>query len=82
MTKKDIHVIPHKNGWATKIEGAQRAGVVVNTQREAIEHARNQAQRQRAEVVIHRIVIHRKDGTIRDSDSYGNDPNPPKDKKH
>jgi hypothetical protein len=27
-------------------------------------------------------VIHRKDSSIRDSDSYGNDPNPPKDKKH
>jgi hypothetical protein len=27
-------------------------------------------------------VIHRPDGTIRDKDSYGNDPNPPKDKKH
>jgi hypothetical protein len=27
-------------------------------------------------------VIHRRDGTIRDSDSYGNDPNPPRDTKH
>jgi uncharacterized protein YdaT len=76
MTKKDVHVVPHSGGWATKTEGASRAGVVVNTQREAIERARDQALRQRVEV-----VIHRKDGTIRDSDSYGNDPNPPKDKK-
>jgi hypothetical protein len=28
------------------------------------------------------VVIHRPDGTIRDKDSYGNDPNPPKDTKH
>ncbi len=75
MTRKDIHVVPHAHGWATKTEGASRAGVVVDTQREAIERAREQAQRQHVEV-----VIHRKDGTIRDSDSYGNDPNPPKDK--
>jgi hypothetical protein len=27
-------------------------------------------------------VIHRRDGKVRDSDSYGNDPNPPKDKRH
>ena len=75
MTKKDVHVVPHPDGWATKTEGASRAGVVVDTQRQAIERAREQAQRQGVEV-----VIHRKDGTIRDSDSYGNDPNPPKDK--
>jgi uncharacterized protein YdaT len=77
MTKKDIHVVPHSEGWATKKEGAQRAGVVVDTQREAIERAREQAKRENVEV-----VIHRKDGKVRDSDSYGRDPNPPKDKKH
>lgn len=77
MTKKDVHVVPHADGWATKKEGASRAGVVVDTQREAIERAREQAQREKVEV-----VIHRKDGSIRDSDSYGNDPCPPKDKKH
>lgn len=77
MTKKDIHVVPHEDGWATKKEGAGRAGVVVNTQKEAIERARDQAIQERVEV-----VIHKRDGTIRDSDSYGNDPSPPKDKKH
>lgn len=77
MTKKDIHVVPHSDGWATKKEGAGRAGVVVDTQKEAIDRARQQAIRERVEV-----VIHKRDGTIRDSDSYGNDPHPPKDKKH
>lgn len=75
MTKKDIHVVPHPDGWATKREGASRAGIVTDTQAQAIERAREQAKRQQVEV-----VIHRKDGTIRDSDSYGNDPHPPKDK--
>lgn len=77
MTKKDIHVVPHSDGWATKKEGAGRAGAVVDTQKEAIGRARQQAIRERVEV-----VIHKRDGTIRDSDSYGNDPHPPKDKKH
>jgi uncharacterized protein YdaT len=77
MIKKDIHVVPHKNGWATKAEGAGRAGVVVDTQKAAIERAREQAVRSGGEV-----VIHRKDGTIRDSDSFGNDPIPPRDKKN
>jgi len=75
--KRDIHVVPHDNGWATKKEGADRAGVVTETQKQAIDHAREQAKREQVEV-----VIHRPDGRIRDSDSYGNDPNPPKDKKH
>lgn len=77
MTKKDVHVVPHKDGWATKKEGASRAGTVTNTQKQAIERARDQAKREHVEV-----VIHGRDGKIRDSDSYGNDPNPPKDKKH
>ncbi len=77
MAKKDIHVVPHSDGWATKKEGAQRAGVVVDTQRAAIDRARDQARREHVEV-----VIHRKDGRIRDSDSDSYDPNPPKDKKH
>lgn len=75
--KRDIHVVPHQDGWATKKEGSGRAGTVNETQSEAIARAREQAIRERVEV-----VIHRKDGTIRDSDSYGSDPNPPKDRKH
>ena len=31
---------------------------------------------------FHKVVIHRRDGKIRGSDSYGNDPHPPKDRKH
>lgn len=75
--KDDIHVVPHPDGgWPTK-ECAERAGSRHDTQQEAIERAREQAKRERVEV-----VIHRKDGTVRDSDSYGNDPYLPKDKKH
>lgn len=76
--KKDVHVVPHRNGrWATRTEGAGRVGSTHSTQGAAIERAREQAIRQRTEV-----VIHRRDGRIRDSDSYGSDPNPPRDKKH
>ena len=75
--KRDIHVVPHKDGWARKKEGAGRAGSVHRTQKEAQDAAREQAKRERVEV-----VTHRKDGRIRDSDSYGNDPFPPRDRKH
>jgi uncharacterized protein YdaT len=77
MTKKDIHVVPHNGGWATRKEGAQRVGATTDTQKQAIERARDQAKREKVEV-----VIHGRDNKIRDSDSYGNDPTPPKDKKH
>lgn len=74
---KDQHVVPHEDGWAIRGEGNQRVTSVHDTQREAAERAREIARNQGSEV-----VIHRRDGTIRDSDSYGNDPNPPRDRKH
>lgn len=78
MTKKrDIHVVPRDKGWATRREGAGRVGSTHDTQREAIETGRERAIKEGVE-----LVIHRRDGTIRDSDSYGNDPTPPHDKKH
>ena len=77
MTKKDIHVVPNNDGWVTKTEGATRAGVAVATHKAAIERARGKAKLERVE-----FVIHRKDSTIRESDSYGNDPNPPRDTKN
>ena len=75
-TKKDIHVVPHDKGWATRKEGSERAGCVYQTKDKALKQGRDQAQREKVE-----LVIHRKDGTIQDSDSYGRDPFPPRDKK-
>lgn len=74
MSNKDVHVTPHPDGgWQTKTEGAGRAGSRHSTQQAAFERAREQAIRTGVEV-----VIHRPDGRIRDSNSYGNDPFPPK----
>ena len=53
--------------------GASRVGSTHGTQTEATEAARQQAIRERGEV-----VIHRPNGRIRDSNSYGSDPFPPK----
>lgn len=77
MAKRDIHVVHRGGGWATRREGASRAGSTHKTQSDAINAARERARRDRVEV-----VIHRRDGRIRDSDSYGSDPFPPHDKKH
>lgn len=74
--KKNQHIVPNGDKWAVKGAGNGKATKIVDTQREAIERAREIAINQQSEV-----VIHRPDGRIRDKDSYGNDPNPPRDKK-
>lgn len=71
---KNQHVTPHQNGgWQVKGANNSRATVRTNTQKEAINIARGIAQNKRSEV-----VIHNKHGVIRDKNSYGNDPYPPK----
>lgn len=77
MPKKDYHVVPQGEGWALKREGAQRASSLHTTQTDAIAAGKQLAKQQQTE-----LLIHRPNGQIRDSDSYGNDPLPPKDKKH
>jgi hypothetical protein len=77
MAKRDIHVVPHEDGWATKKEGAERAGGIFETKADAVEQAREQAKRERLDV-----IIHGRNGRIQDADSYGPDPFPPRDKKH
>lgn len=73
MTSKNQHVIPHRDGWAVKGEGNQRATSVHNTQQQAFDAARQIARNQQSE-----LVIHRPDGRIREKNSYGRDPFPPK----
>lgn len=73
MAGKNQHVVPHKDGWAVKGEGNTRATSVHNTQKQASDAARRIAQNQQSE-----LVIHRTDGRIRDRDSHGKDPYPPK----
>lgn len=70
---KNQHVVPQNGDWAVKGEGNQKATKVVETQKEAIEIAKEIAKNQESE-----LLIHGKDGQIRDKSSYGNDPFPPK----
>lgn len=63
------HVVPHKDGWANKKGGSERATSVHDTKREAERAAREQSRREGSE-----LVIHGKDGAIQSKDSHGNDP--------
>ena len=74
---KNQHVVPHKDGWAVRGEGNEKVTSISPTQRQAIEEGRTIAQHKQAE-----LVIHGRDGKIRDKDSFGRDPFPPRDKKH
>ncbi|NWF89104.1 MAG: DUF2188 domain-containing protein [Ignavibacteriaceae bacterium] len=77
MSSKNQHVVPYDNFWAVRGEGNSKVTSVHQTQAEAIVAAREIAQNQKTE-----LVIHGRDGRIRDKDSFGNDPFPPRDQKH
>lgn len=66
---KNQHVVPKEDKWAIKGEGNEKYTKITNTQKEAIDIAREIAKNQQSE-----LVVHRKNGTIRNKDSYGNDP--------
>jgi len=71
--KTSQHVVPHEDGWAVRRGGADRVTQVFDTQREAIDRARDISQNQGSE-----LFIHGRDGRIRERDSHGDDPHPPK----
>jgi len=73
MAKKDVHITQRPAGWAVVISGNEKASKVLDTQKQAIDYGREIAKTNASE-----LVIHGKDGKIRDKDSYGNDNYPPK----
>lgn len=73
MATKGIHVTPNGGKWSVRSAGSSRAFRVVNTQGEAIKIARSQAQRGETE-----LYVHGRDGRIRERNTYGKDPFPPK----
>ena len=71
---KNQHVTPHRDGGCqVKGAGNERATARTNTLAVAIQSATKIARNQQSEV-----VIHRQNGQIREKNSYGNDPFPPR----
>mgnify|MGYP001769713510 CR=1 FL=1 len=68
-----IHVVNQDDRWKVKIEGAQRSSSVHDTKQEAEQAAREQAKKGS----LSQVIIHKKDGTIQEEHTYGNDPHPP-----
>ena len=74
MTKrKSQHVVPRKDGWAVRGEGNAKDTKKFTTQKAAIRVATEIAKNKQSEV-----LIHGRDGRIRERNTYGNDPFPPK----
>jgi hypothetical protein len=73
---KPVHVVPRDERWAVEREGNSRASSLHDTQSGAERAGRPTAKADKTE-----FLLHGRDGRIRQRDSYGNDPYPPKDRK-
>jgi YD repeat-containing protein len=73
MSDKNVHVTPHGDRWAVDRDGSQRVSSVHDTQAEAEAAGRATARREQVE-----FFLHGRNGQIRERDSYGNDPYPPR----
>jgi len=73
MSRKGQHVVPSTDGWSVRKAGAAKATSTHRTQSEAIRAATKIARNQKTE-----LYVHGKDGRIRERNSYGSDPHPPK----
>jgi hypothetical protein len=77
MAKTQKHVVPSTaGGWAVKNAGSGRASKVFPTQAAAVTYARDAAKKEKTE-----LFIHGRDGTIKERNTYGRDPMPPRDKR-
>lgn len=76
MPKHDVHVVRDRNNnWQVK-QGGERISTH-QTQESAVERGKSEARRDGVD-----LVTHGRDGKIRSKDSYGNDPNPSRDREH
>ena len=70
----NIHVTHRKDdNWQVKRENTTRASVVTRTQKEAIDIGRSISKNNKCE-----LFIHGRDNRIRERDTHGHDPYPPK----
>ena len=75
--RKTHHVVPNpKGGWDSKKGGGLKTIKHFDRKEDAVHFTREISQNQRSE-----LVIHKQDGTIKQSDSHGKDPCPPEDKR-
>ena len=67
--KGDVHVVPGDKGWRVEIEGTGGARSTHKTQAEAATTARRIARQKKTE-----LLIHGRNGRVRDRSTYRRDP--------
>jgi hypothetical protein len=67
--KGDVHVVPHQGRWRVELEGTDRPRSAHDTQAAARREAREIARRNKAE-----LLVHGRNGQVRERNSYGHDP--------
>jgi len=73
---KNQYVVPTDSGWGVKGEKNEKLTKKFDKKENAVNYAKDIAKNQKSE-----LTILKKDGKIQNKNSYGNDPNPPKDTK-
>jgi hypothetical protein len=71
MATGDVHVVRGNTGWRVEIEGRSRAQSIHSTQQQAQQTGREIASRTGRE-----LLIHGRNGKIRERSTYGTDPPP------
>lgn len=74
---KNQYVVPTEDGWGVRGQGNSKITVKTDTKAEALKLGTQIAKNQQSE-----LTILKKDGRIQNKNSFGNDPFPPRDKKH
>lgn len=79
MSKKNVHTVfnQERKMWETKLEKQDKPISSSHTKTTAEEKSIREAKKLEVD-----HIIHNKDGKISGRESYGNDPNPPKDYEH
>jgi hypothetical protein len=67
--KGDVHVVPDEGRWRVNVEGSDRARSIHDTQAAARAAGREIARRNKSE-----LLVHGRDGKVRERRSYGHDP--------
>ncbi|NTW30227.1 MAG: DUF2188 domain-containing protein [Candidatus Moranbacteria bacterium] len=70
---KNLHVVKNGNSWAVKREGNPSPVSRHRTQSNAIDRATSLARSERSE-----MLVHGRNGQIRERNSFGGDPYPPR----
>jgi len=66
----DVHVVRGNNGgWQVRIEGSARTRSIHNTQADAVAAGRTIARNKKSE-----LLVHGRDGKIRERSTFGDDP--------